>query len=227
MREIVLDTETTGLNPEEGHRIVEIGCIEMVNRVKTGRFFHRYVNPERDMPEQAFNVHGISSEFLQDKPLFVDIAGEFVEFIKDARLIIHNAKFDLKFLNHELLLVKHSQIISHEIIDTLLLARKKFPGSPANLDALCRKFNIDLTKRSKHGALLDSELLAEVYIGLTGGIQSTLFTEKKIEDISKLALVSKGELRKTRDFAISQEEESLHREFIDKIKNPIWSKLEQ
>jgi DNA polymerase-3 subunit epsilon len=223
MREIILDTETTGLNPKDGHKIVEIGCIEMVNRVRTGKFFHHYINPKRDMPIEAYNIHGISSEFLQDKPIFQVIAREFIEFIEGATLIIHNASFDLKFLNHELSLVKLPSINDKLVIDTLLMARKKFPGSPASLDALCKRFNIDLTKRDKHGALLDSELLAEVYIELTGGIQSSLFKEPDatiVQALDNQILLH----REARNFSVSQEELSSHAEFVDKIKDAIWNK---
>ncbi len=224
MREIILDTETTGLNPKDGHKIVEIGCIEMVNRVRTGKFFHHYINPKRDMPIEAYNIHGISAEFLKDKPIFEVIAEEFIEFIDGATLIIHNASFDLKFLNHELSLVKLPAINDKLVIDTLLMARKKFPGSPASLDALCKKFNVDLTRRDKHGALLDSELLAEVYIELTGGIQSSLFKEKTVSTVQVIDNIQLSH-REARDFSVSQEELEEHAEFVDKIKDAIWKRV--
>lgn len=174
MREIVFDTETTGLNPLGGDRIVEIGCVEMINRLPTGQTFHVYLNPERDMPDGAFRVHGLSSEFLSDKPLFADIAQDFIDFIGDAALVAHNASFDMGFINAELVRVKRPGIASERVIDTLQLARRKHPFGPNSLDALCQRYNIDNSRRTKHGALLDSEILAEVYIELTGGRQADL-----------------------------------------------------
>lgn len=171
MREIVLDTETTGFDPETGDRIVEIGAVELWNHVATGKTYHQYINPERTMPEEAFKVHGLGDEFLRDKPVFADIAQDFVDFIGDAKLVIHNAAFDVKFLNAELKWVNRPQIPWEQAIDTLAIARQKFPGSPASLDALCRRFNIDNSSRTLHGALLDSEILAEVYLELIGGRQ--------------------------------------------------------
>lgn len=172
MREIVLDTETTGFEPAEGHRIVEIGAIELMNHMPTGRTFHRYVNPERAMPNEAFQVHGLDDAFLRDKPRFADIAADFLEFVgKSARLVIHNAAFDMKFLNAELSWLDLDPIPMDRALDTVAVARRKFPGSPASLDALCRRFGIDNSAREKHGALLDSELLAEVYLELIGGRQ--------------------------------------------------------
>jgi len=171
MREIALDTETTGLDPNDGHRIVEIGCVELVNHVPTGKTFHQYVNPERAMPQEAFEVHGLGDEFLRDKPVFAKIAQEFLDFVQDAKLVIHNASFDMKFINAELGWVKLPLIPFDQAVDTLAIARKKFPGSPASLDALCRRFSIDNSARTLHGALLDSEILAEVYLELIGGRQ--------------------------------------------------------
>ncbi len=174
MREIVLDTETTGLDPESGDRIVEIGAVELVNHMPTGRTYHQYINPERAMPQEAFEVHGLSDEFLSDKPKFAAIAREFVEFIGDSRLVIHNAAFDMKFLNAELKWAGLAPLPWEQTLDTLALARKKFPGAPASLDALCRRFGIDNSSRTLHGALLDSEILAEVYLELIGGRQPGL-----------------------------------------------------
>ena len=174
MREIVFDTETTGLNPLGGDRIVEIGCVELFNRLPTGETFHVYLNPERDMPEAAFRVHGLSAEFLSDKPLFTDIAQDFIDFIGDAALVAHNASFDMGFINAELVRVSRPTIDSERVIDTLQIARRKHPFGPNSLDALCQRYNIDNSKRTKHGALLDSEILAEVYIELTGGRQADL-----------------------------------------------------
>ncbi|MCC0063471.1 MAG: DNA polymerase III subunit epsilon [Defluviimonas sp.] len=182
MREIVLDTETTGFEPAEGHRIVEIGAIELVNHIPTGRTYHQYINPERAMPAEAFAVHGLGDDFLRDKPRFLDIADAFLEFIgADARLVIHNASFDMKFLNAELGWVERPPIPGDRALDTVALARRKFPGSPASLDALCRRFGIDNSAREKHGALLDSELLAEVYLELIGGRQPDLVLAPAME----------------------------------------------
>ena len=174
MREIVLDTETTGLDPSNGDRIVEIGCLELVNRLPTGKTYHVYINPERDMPREAEAVHGLSAAFLADKPVFAEIAEEFIAFVKGAALIIHNAAFDMKFLNAELALMGRDDLRGAEIIDTLTMARKKFPGAPASLDALCRRFGVDNSGRDLHGALIDSELLAGVYLELSGGRQPGL-----------------------------------------------------
>ena len=171
MREIVLDTETTGFEPAEGHRIVEIGALELMNHMPTGRTYHQYINPERAMPKEAFDVHGLGDDFLRDKPVFARIADAFLTFIADAPLIIHNAPFDMKFLNAELASVGKSALPMQRAVDTVIMARKKFPGSPASLDALCRRFGVDNAAREKHGALLDSELLAEVYLELIGGRQ--------------------------------------------------------
>ncbi len=162
MREIVLDTETTGFDPEEGHRLVEIGCVEIINKLPTGKTYHQYINPERDMPTEAFNVHGISEEFLADKPLFDAIANDFLNFIGDDVLVIHNAEFDMRFLNAELNWAGRVLLPMERSLDTLLIARTKFPGSPANLDALCRRLDIDNSDRTYHGALMDAELLGEV-----------------------------------------------------------------
>lgn len=174
MREIVLDTETTGLDPYDtpAHRIVEIGAVELWNQVPTGQTYHQYIHPERDMPPEAFAIHGISEAFLADKPRFADIAQAFLSFIGDARLVIHNASFDMRFLNAELSWLGLPALPDERALDTLLIARRRFPGSPASLDALCRRFGIDNSNRTLHGALLDSEILAEVYLELTGGRQA-------------------------------------------------------
>ena len=174
MREIVLDTETTGFEPTEGHRIVEIGAVELLNHLPSGRTYHQYINPERLMPKEAFEVHGLGDDFLRDKPIFSKVARAFLDFIGDAQLVIHNAAFDMKFLNFELDRVGLSRLPSSRATDTLMIARAKFPGSPASLDALCRRFGVDNSKREKHGALLDSEILAEVYLELVGGRQPDL-----------------------------------------------------
>ena len=189
MREIVLDTETTGLNPAAGDRIAEVGMLELINHIPTGLTFHRYINPERDMPAEAFAVHGLSSEFLSDKPTFAAIADDFVSFIDDAPLIIHNAGFDMGFINAEFTRLARPMLDGDRVIDTLMLARRKHPMGPNNLDALCKRHGIDNSRRDKHGALLDAELLAEVYLALIGGRQTamqltptqTSQTEKKVE----------------------------------------------
>lgn len=172
MREIVLDTETTGLSPSDGHRVVEIGAVELWNQVPTGKTYHQYIHPERDMPQEAFDVHGISLEFLADKPLFKAIAADFIAFVGDAKLVIHNAEFDMRFLNAELEWAGFPVLPMNIAVDTLKIARTRFPGSPASLDALCKRFGIDNSRREKHGALLDSEILAEVYLELKGGKQA-------------------------------------------------------
>lgn len=174
MREIIFDTETTGLDPATGDRIVEIGCVECINHVPTGETFHVYINPERDMPEAAFKVHGLSTDFLKTKPVFAAIAEDFVNFIGDAKLVAHNAMFDLGFINAELKRLGYDTIDQSRIVDTLALARKKNPFGPNSLDALCARFGIDNSRRTKHGALLDAEILAEVYLEMMGGRQTGL-----------------------------------------------------
>ena len=174
MREFVLDTETTGLDPNSGHRLVEIACIELSNYIPTGRVWHQYINPQRDMPEEAFRVHGLSAQFLFDKPLFSDIAQPFLEFVEGGKLVFHNASFDMGFINAELTRIEVAIIPPDRIIDTLALARRKHPAGPNSLDALCKRYNVDNSARARHGALLDAELLAEVYLQLIGGQQPGL-----------------------------------------------------
>ena len=174
MREIVLDTETTGLDPGNGHRIVEIGCVELLNAIPTGEIFHAYLDPERDMPEEAFRVHGLSAEFLADKPVFAKVVADFLKFAGGAKIVAHNAEFDMRFLNAELALLGIAPIASDRVIDTLALARRKYPGAANSLDALCARYGIDTSRRTKHGALLDAGILAEVYAELTGGRQAAL-----------------------------------------------------
>ncbi len=182
-REVVLDTETTGLSPESGDKLVEIGIVELINHIPSGKFFHKYINPKRLVPEAAFKIHGLNNDFLNDKPLFSHISNEMLEFIGTDPIIIHNAAFDLNFLNYELSLTQSVSINSEQVIDTLLMARKKFPGSPASLDALCRRFSINNSNRKLHGALLDSHILAQVYLELIGGNQPNLevFGNKTID----------------------------------------------
>ena len=173
-REIVLDTETTGLSPREGHRVVEIGCVEIINRMPTGRSFHRYIHPERDMPAEAMAVHGLTAEFLRDHPVFAHVVEDFLSFIADDPLVIHNAAFDTLFLNFELTRLEHPPLAPSRIVDSLMLARRRHPGGANSLDALCSRYAIDGSRRKKHGALLDAELLSEVYAELTGGRQASL-----------------------------------------------------
>jgi DNA polymerase-3 subunit epsilon len=231
MREISLDTETTGLDPNSGHRIVEIGCVEMIDHIATGNSFHCYLNPERDMPPEAENVHGLSSSFLADKPLFRNVAGDLLDFLADSRLVIHNAAFDMKFLNWELKQVGIPEIPMARTLDTVQMARKKFPGQPANLDALCRRFNIDLSARTKHGALLDAELLADVYLELMGGRQSTMSLELAVEQKTVIITTDSADSEQesitieARAFAPSAEEKARHTAFLETLNNPIWQKI--
>lgn len=228
MREIVFDTETTGMDPADGDKIVEIGCLELENHIPTGRTFHKYINPERDVPAEAAAVHGLTAERLKDEPIFGEIVGDFMEFIgKDAKLIAHNAAFDMKFVNAEIATYGYPKIDDKRVIDTLMIARKKFPGSPANLDALCRRFHIDNTSRTLHGALLDSELLAEVYLELLGGRQRNLMggldtdSDKKEKSEEKIIKVERI-YREPRTFKLSDEEKQAHEAMLEDIKEPIW-----
>ena len=227
MREIVLDTETTGFDPSQGDRIVEIGAVELFNHMPTGQTYHQYINPERAMPTSAFEVHGLGDEFLSDKPLFKDIAQAFIDFIGDSPLVIHNASFDMKFLNAELMWVNRPEISMSQSLDTLAIARKKFPGANASLDGLCRRFGIDNSSRTLHGALLDSEILAEVYLELLGGRQSgfslaanTSSEGSEVDDSWRprprpTALASK----------LTKEETAAHETFVkDMGDGAIWSK---
>ncbi|HJD56233.1 MAG TPA: DNA polymerase III subunit epsilon [Rickettsia endosymbiont of Pyrocoelia pectoralis] len=225
LREIILDTETTGLDPKGGHRIVEIGAIEMVNKVLTGKHFHYYINPERDMPFEAYRIHGISGESLKDKPLFHTIADSFLEFIADSKLVIHNAPFDIKFLNHELSLLKRAEVKLLELsnaIDTLVMARSMFPGSKYNLDALCKRFKVDNSNRQLHGALKDAALLAEVYVELTGGRQSAFKMVNQSNNINNLShsRLSTGAERNITIIKPTKDELQNHKEFLGKILKP-------
>lgn len=221
MREIVLDTETTGLDPLSGHRVVEIGCVELFNHLATGNSFHCYLNPERDMPPEAEWVHGLSQAFLTDKPLFPSIAEEMLAFIGDAPIIAHNAGFDLGFLNAELRRAGRQLLSSERTIDTVLLARRKFPGAQASLDALCRRFAIDTSERSKHGALLDAQLLSKVYLELVGGREPGLaLAGSGRAEVGATAAVL--EVRTARAHAPSASELAAHQTFLGALKNPIW-----
>jgi DNA polymerase-3 subunit epsilon len=238
IREIVLDTETTGFEPSEGHRIVEIGCIELVNHLATGEHFHVYLDPERDMPEEAARVHGLTMDFLAGKPKFHEKAQAFLDFIQDSTLVIHNAEFDMRFLNAELIAAGFEALPMARALDTLPMARRKFPGSPASLDALCRRFEVDYSNRALHGALLDSELLAEVYLHLIGGRQPELMAALAGEADKSTAKTSQPEnadlsalvnpnrqVRPPRAFPASPEELAAHRAFLGELKDPIWLKL--
>ena len=225
MREIVLDTEITGLDALRGDRLVEIGCVEIINRMPTGQVFHRYINPERDMPAEAFAVHGMSSEFLADKPLFHEIVEEFLEFIGDAPLVIHNASFDIGFINAELDRVKRAAIPRERLVDTLLLARRKHPGVSNRLDDLCSRYAIDNSRRTKHGALLDAELLAEVYVDLVGARQSQLILTQDTQEIRVGAAGDTPRRQRETPLAarVTDAEREAHRAFIATLGDkPIW-----
>lgn len=225
MREIVFDTETTGVNPIE-HRLVEIGAVEIVGKMPTGRTFHKYINPEREVDFGALQVHGLTNDFLADKPLFSEVAGEFLDFIGDAPLVAHNAPFDMGFMNAQLQDIGFSELVN-EVVDTLPMARRMFPGSRASLDALCQRFEVDSSSRTLHGALLDAELLAEVYLHLCGGPQQGLsFEEENKGEKKEGAVVSvntlQGEFRQARRFDISPEELNAHEEFVKSIGSKLW-----
>lgn len=224
MREIALDTETTGLDPKSGHRIVEIGCVEMMGRIRTGRHYHIYLNPERDMPPEAEKVHGLSSKFLADKPKFAEIAKDFLAFVLDSPLVIHNAKFDMGFINHELSQAGHPEIPFDRAIDTVGMARRKYPGAPASLDALCRRYEIDLSERTLHGALLDAELLADVYLELTGGRQAKMALSDEAMATQRANHTAR-EVIPPREFPVSAEELLAHESFLEQVKDPLWKKL--
>lgn len=221
MREIVLDTETTGFDPLSGHRIVEIGCVELMNHLPTGERYHVYINPERDMPEEAFKVHGLSEQFLSDKPVFAEIVADFREFLGDAVLVIHNAEFDMRFINAEFARLGFPALPMSRSIDTVAMARKKFPGAQANLDALCRRFEIDNSNRTLHGALLDAELLAEVYLQLIGGRQPGFELGMGANRAGGAAPVDRPH-RPARAHGVDAEEEAAHTAFVAKLKNPLW-----
>lgn len=223
MREIVLDTETTGLDPAAGHRIVEIGAVEMVNLVPTANRFQKYINPERDMPEEARAVHGLTEEFLSGQPTFAEIAADLVEFIGDSPLVIHNAAFDLGFLNAELTRLGFPTL-KNKFVDTVSVARRKYPGAPASLDALCKRFEIDNSSRNFHGALLDAQLLAEVYIELSGGKQADLGLAGSNGLDGAPMLAPTGPVRPARPHAATEEELAAHAAFLAKIKDALWLK---
>jgi DNA polymerase-3 subunit epsilon len=233
MREIALDTETTGLSPKNGDRVIEIGAIEMVNQIRTGKQFHVYINPQFPVSEGAFKVHGISNEFLADKPLMAEVIDGFLQFIGDSRLVIHNAQFDMGFLNNELQLLKRPFLGLDVALDTLQMARKKYPGGQNSLDGLCKRFNIDLTGRTLHGALLDAELLADVYaemMGVGANQRNLLFAqnqekENNIEDITPLT-PKDGQFYAPREFNATAEERAAHQEFIDGLGGEFWKRVD-
>ncbi|MEE8334004.1 MAG: DNA polymerase III subunit epsilon [Alphaproteobacteria bacterium] len=221
MREIVLDTETTGLSPADGDRVVEIGCIELINHVATDEHFHVYINPECPMPSAAEAVHGLGDEFLADKPVFAEVADGFLDFVGEAPLVIHNASFDMGFLNAEFRRLGRPPLADARAIDTVSMARRKHPGAPASLDALCRRFGIDNSARSLHGALLDAELLAEVYLELIGGRQPGLELAS-VAPAAREAKAADRVARAPRPHAASAEERAAHEKFLEKITDPLW-----
>ncbi|NQV61102.1 MAG: DNA polymerase III subunit epsilon [Alphaproteobacteria bacterium] len=223
MREIVFDTETTGLDPAAGHRVVEIGCVELLNHMPTGETRQWYLNPQRDMPEEAFRVHGLSESFLGDKPLFAAVVDEFLDFVGGAILIAHNASFDMRFMNAELAALDRPNLPQERVLDTIALARRKIPGAQYSLDALCRRFDIDLSARGHHGALLDAELLAEVYLELIGGRQPGLVLASEAKGSTVVESVDR-QTRPPRAHAPGAEEEAAHQAFVAKMKDPIWKK---
>jgi DNA polymerase-3 subunit epsilon len=228
MREIIFDTETTGLDPASGDRLVEMGCIEMVNRVATGRTFHAYYNPERGMPAEAEAVHGLSDSFLADKPLFAEKSAQLLEFLGDSPLVAHNASFDFGFLNAELAIAGHVSVSMERMVDTLAIARRRHPGAKHTLDALCTRYGIDRSHRTKHGALLDAELLAQVYVELTGGRQIGLeLAGETAVDANIVELrstqIRKREFRAPRLHAASEDELERHRQFLESIDSPLWN----
>ena len=226
LREIVLDTETTGTDPASGDRIVEIGCVELLNHIPTGRHYHVYLNPQRPMSEGAFKVHGLSDAFLSDKPIFATIVDEFMEFVGDGRLVIHNAAFDVGFLNAELARTGHPPFLLNQAVDTLSLARRKHPGAPASLDALCSRYGIDNSRRTKHGALLDAEILAEVYIELIGGKQADLGLSLRPGPDGGRSTVAAAPRESRIRHAIprlTDAERAAHEGFVDKLgPNALW-----
>ena len=235
MREVVLDTETTGLDFNTGDKVVEIGIIELENHIPTGKIFHHYLNPERESNPQALKVHGLTSDFLKDKPKFIDIADQFIDFILDSKIIIHNATFDIGFINTELRQCNYDNIDNTYIVDTLFLAKNKFPGQSVSLDSLCRKFNIDISDREIHGALKDAKLLANVYLELIGGKQTKLEFNSDLDttnvnqveqNLNIHSLYKKKEIRAKRNTFLNSDDYNLHKKIIKEISNNIWGKLE-
>ncbi len=228
VREIVFDTETTGFDADKGDRLVEIGAVELINHIPTGKVYHQYINPQREVPEDAFKVHGLSYDFLKQFPTFDQIVDEWLDFVgEDGILVAHNAKFDITFCNFEQKALNKREFSWDKVIDTLEIARNMFPGTRVNLDALCKRFNIDNSNRTKHGALLDAELLAEVYLQLIGGQEPSMMFDEKKKTVQTQTIVefgsTDGKIREARHFPLSEEEVNLHNEFLqNKIKNAIW-----
>lgn len=223
MRQIILDTETTGLEPKQGHRIIEIGCVELINRRNTGQHYHQYINPEREIDEGAFNVHGISTEFLSDKPLFKDVAQEFINFIRDSELIIHNAPFDVGFIDHELKkLGRKWGKTEHycSVTDTLIMAREKHPGQKNNLDALCKRYEIDNSKRDLHGALLDAQILLDVYLAMTGGQETLGFDTNEEQEAAEQNAVrlTDSNRKPLRIIQPTEEELAAHEKYLELLR---------
>ena len=229
IREICFDTETTGLDPDAGDRLVEIGCVELIDNERTGKYFHEIINPERDIPEEVVKIHGISNDTVKDKPTFKDIVDEFIKFVDNSTLVAHNAPFDMKFLNSEFDRLGIPRL-KNEVVDSLMLAKEKFPGQKNNLDALCKRFNVDASKRVFHGALLDAELLADVYVELNGGAQKSLIDtslgamDRGKENFSNLLQqIKKNKVLESRKFLPNDIDIEKHSEFIDKyIKDSFW-----
>ena len=217
MREIVLDTETTGLDPRSGDRLVEIAGIELINFIPTGKFYHRHINPERDMPDAAFRVHGLSADFLSAMKVFAHEVDEFLDFVGDAKLVIHNAEFDMGFINHELGRLTRAPIGMARVVDTLAIARRKHPGAPASLDALCARYRIDTSKRVKHGALIDAEILADVYLELLGGRQTTLGLASNVITFKRETLVAARQRPRPLPAAITADERAAHDAFVSTL----------
>lgn len=230
-REIVFDTETTGFDPENGDRLVEIGAVELINHIPTGVTYHQYINPERDVPEDAYKIHGLSYEYLKDFPTFAQVADEWVEFVGDATLVAHNAKFDINFINYELKQLGKDGYSWDRVVDTLEIAKILFPGARNNLDALCRRFNVDNTERTLHGALLDAQLLAEVYLELLGGREPSFLLDKNKKQAASVQVSESDIVRKFREpriFALSEEDIKLHNDFLStKIKDAIWTAVSE
>ena len=229
MREIILDTETTGFDPAKGDRLVEIGCVEIEGLLPTGRVFHHYVNPERDIPSEATAIHGITNEFVAEKPVFSEIIGDFLDFIGDSPLVIHNAEFDMRFLNAEMTRLGFPALPMSRAVDTLFMARRAFPGSPASLDALCRRFGVDNSSRTSHGALLDAQLLAECYLELRGGRQPDLTLAASAETGAEKpagdgqVVAEPRTFRPARPHVPDSAEAAAHQEMLAKMKAPIWN----
>lgn len=221
-REIAVDTETTGLDPGSGHRVVEVGCVELVNLIPTGRTYQQYLNPERDMPADAFQVHGLSTKFLAPQPVFGEIADAFLDFLGDAPLVIHNAAFDMRFINAELARLDRPPLAAERAVDTVALARRRFPGSRASLDALCQRFGIDLSGRSLHGALLDANLLAAVYLALRGGSQPKFDLSAAASAPQNTAGAADRRTWPRRHFAPTDSERHAHARMLESIRSPLW-----